>query len=146
MEFLKGIAKGGKGKKVAAVIVALCLVSGAVYLAGLGGRTAFSPDRVLAAGLTMVASDEDSLGVPLDAHFILKSDTGIKAAEVRHLLETEPGIQFSVEELGSDGKVFKITPAEALEANKIYRFPSGGRGMVLSDQGRIQGAGKPSPE
>lgn len=125
MEFLKGIAKGGKGKKVAAVIVALCLVSGAVYLAGLGGRTAFSPDRVLAAGLTMVASDEDSLGVPLDAHFILKSDTGIKAADVRHLLETEPGIQFSVEELGSDGKVFKITPAEALEANKIYRFRLG---------------------
>jgi hypothetical protein len=125
MEFLKGIAKGSKGKKAAAVIVALCLFSGAIYLAGFGGRNAFSPDRVLAAGLTMVASDEDSLGVSLDTHFILKSDTGIKTADLRKLLETEPEIQFSVEEQGGDGKMFKITPADALEANKIYRFRLG---------------------
>jgi hypothetical protein len=125
MEFLKGLMKGSKGKRTAAVLIALCLISGAVYLAGFGGRSTFAPDRVLASVLTLTATAEDSLGISLDTQFILKSDVQLQSSDVRHLLETEPEIHFLVEEQGGDGKAFIITPTEVLDANKVYRFRLG---------------------
>ncbi len=125
MEFLKGLTANSSQKKAIAVIIATVLIAGAVYFSGLGSRQVFSPERVMAAGVSLTASDEDSLGIPLDTHFILESDTALEEDEIRQFLQIEPQLELAVEEMDDQGKEFKITPDGSLEPNRVYRFQLG---------------------
>lgn len=126
MNSFKAFLSKVKVRGAIAIITAIILIAGTVYyFTGLSGKKPLTSERVMAAGLALRASVEDSLGIAVDTDFILTSDTALKTSEIEGLLSTKPELGFAVKEVGKSGKGFRITPVNGLEANKIYRFQLG---------------------
>jgi len=62
----------------------------------------------------------DAAGVVPNTTFILKSSADLSATVVQKYLQFEPKAEYTIKKISSGSSVFEITPAVALEENKVY--------------------------
>lgn len=119
---INGCFKKGLYPKIIVVIAIISIICGVFYFADYESSPGISPDRVIAAEMELRAAEQDSLGISTETDFILISRVELNPAVIRNCLTVEPNLKFTVEEIGSDKKQFRIIPQESLQSNKVYRF------------------------
>ena len=62
----------------------------------------------------------DAAGIIPNTTFTLKSSADLSATVVQKYLQFEPQVEYKIRKVSSGSSVFEITPAVALEENKVY--------------------------
>src|SRR3989338_8459710 len=62
----------------------------------------------------------DAAGIIPNTTFTLKSSADLSATLVQKYLQFEPQVEYKIRKVSSGSSVFEITPAVALEENKVY--------------------------
>ena len=68
----------------------------------------------------LVPQTADAAGITPNTTFTLKSSADLSATVVQRYLQFEPQVEYKIKKVSSGSSVFEITPAVALEENKVY--------------------------
>jgi len=119
------------GYRIGLLGVGLVLV---VLLGLTWGMDWFGPKTADAGEVTITALQQDNTGVDPESAFLLKTDEPISPRTVKENLKVSPEFTYELEKR-NDGREYRITPKEKLNANTVYRLsfdPTGNNREELS--------------
>jgi hypothetical protein len=96
------------------VLGAILLIAGAIFM---------YQRMVLKEELSefeLVPQTADAAGITPNTTFTLKSSADLSATVVQKYLQFEPQVEYTIKKVSGGSSVFEITPAVALEENKVY--------------------------